>query len=65
MQDKPSHFEVKSALIEKVGSDDAFQVTLQFRNTVTRLRRITGYLSNVNNFNEAKKAEAKARQQHI
>lgn len=31
---------------------------------IKRIRRITGYLSEVNNFNEAKKAELKDRVQH-
>ena len=33
--------------------------------TVRRTRRITGYLSNVDNFNDAKKAEETARVKHI
>lgn len=33
-------------------------------NTVKRVRRITGYLSNVENFNAAKKAEARDRVVH-
>ena len=33
--------------------------------TVVRIRRITGYMSRVPNFNEAKKAELAARTQHI
>lgn len=33
--------------------------------SIQRLRRITGYLSNLNNFNDAKKAEEAAREKHI
>lgn len=33
--------------------------------TVVRLRRITGYLSDLNKFNEAKRAEQEARRSHF
>lgn len=32
---------------------------------ITRVRRITGYLSNQNNFNDAKKAELRDRVKHV
>lgn len=34
-------------------------------NTINRVRRITGYLSTIKNFNDAKKAEAHDRVKHI
>lgn len=34
-------------------------------NTINRVRRITGYLSTIKNFNDAKKAEAHDRIKHI
>lgn len=34
-------------------------------NTISRIRRITGYLSEVNNFNHAKKSEEHDRVKHI
>lgn len=35
------------------------------KSPITRLRRITGYLSKIDNFNDAKQAEAKERQKHV
>jgi len=32
---------------------------------ISRVRRITGYLSTLNNFNDSKLAEAKARKTHM
>lgn len=34
-------------------------------NTINRVRRITGYLSTIKNFNDAKKAEAHDRVKHV
>ena len=35
------------------------------RSPITRIRRVTGYLSKVNNFNDSKQAELNARVRHF
>ena len=35
------------------------------RSPIRRVRRITGYLSSIDNFNDAKAAECKARTKHV
>ena len=44
--------------------DDDVLLTPHY-DTIVRVRRITGYLSNVNNFNAAKKSEASDRVKHF
>lgn len=47
-------------------SDDEKSVELQpVYDTITRVRRITGYLSTIPKFNDAKRAEERARIAHI
>ncbi|MDD4601469.1 hypothetical protein SDC9_04152 [bioreactor metagenome] len=48
----------------KLCGDDV-EITSHERSPITRLRRITGYLSTVDRFNDAKQAELKARQVHV
>ena len=45
--------------------DGDFVITKPKHNTIKRVRRITGYLSDVNNFNPAKKSEEHDRVKHI
>ena len=45
--------------------DGDFVITKPKYNTIKRVRRITGYLSDVNNFNHAKKSEEHDRVKHI
>lgn len=45
--------------------DGDFVITKPKYNTIKRVRRITGYLSDVNNFNHAKKSEEHDRIKHI
>lgn len=55
----------KLASVEvKVDGDDV-EITSHEKSPITRLRRITGYLSRVDNFNDAKRAELTARQVHV
>lgn len=44
---------------------DEVVIKSEAKSNIKRLRRITGYLSNENNFNDAKRAELKARQVHV
>ena len=45
-------------------SDDEIMVESLERSPIKRLRRITGYLSAIDNFNDAKKAELRDRVAH-
>ena len=45
--------------------DGDFVITKPKYNTIKRVRRITGYLSDVNNFNPAKRAEEQDRVKHF
>lgn len=45
--------------------DGDYVITTPKYNTIKRVRRITGYLSDVNNFNPAKRAEENDRVKHI
>lgn len=57
--------EVGEIRIEKDKENDAKVVISSIpKQKIKRIRRITGYLSEKNNFNEAKKAELKDRVQH-
>ena len=47
----------------KIKDDDV--ILTPHYDTIVRVRRITGYLSNVNNFNSAKKHEASDRVKHF
>lgn len=56
----------KTNLVELVLALDGDYVVIKPRyNTISRIRRITGYLSEVNNFNHAKKSEEHDRVKHI
>jgi Oxygen-sensitive ribonucleoside-triphosphate reductase len=44
---------------------DEVEIKSNEKSPIQRVRRITGYLSNANNFNDAKRAELKARVAHI
>lgn len=46
-------------------SDDEVEVTSKPKSDIRRLRRITGYLSEVDNFNMAKRDEEKDRYKHL
>lgn len=64
------HWEKKGKLlntvhIEKSDDENELIVTSTAKSRITRVRRITGYLSNVNNFNSAKKAEMEDRKAHM
>lgn len=50
---------------EKGENDNELVVTSYPKTKITRIRRIKGYLSNVNNFNSAKKAEMESRVAHV
>ena len=50
-------------LVIEISGEDVFLKPVF--NSVIRLRRITGYLSNINNFNNAKQEEAHDRVKHI
>ncbi|MDD4599898.1 hypothetical protein SDC9_15087 [bioreactor metagenome] len=41
------------------------EITSHEKSPITRVRRITGYLSTVNKFNDAKQAELKARKANV
>jgi hypothetical protein len=51
------------ALDIEIAGDDV--VLTPHYNTIVRVRRITGYLSNVKNFNSAKKSEQSDRVKHF
>ena len=56
----------KTNLVELELALDGDYVVIKPRyNTINRIRRITGYLSEVNNFNHAKKSEEHDRVKHI
>ena len=56
----------KTNLVELELALDGDYVVIKPRyNTISRIRRITGYLSEVNNFNHAKKSEEHDRVKHI
>lgn len=44
---------------------DEVEIKSNEKSPIQRVRRITGYLSNANNFNDAKKAELNARVAHM
>ena len=53
-------------LVELKIKIDGAEVLLEpHYDTIIRVRRITGYLSQIDNFNDAKKAEEKARVKHL
>ena len=55
----------KTNLVELELALDGDYVVIKPRyNTISRIRRITGYLSEVNNFNHAKKSEEHDRVKH-
>jgi predicted DNA-binding protein YlxM (UPF0122 family) len=54
----------KSIIVQKEGSDWIVEMEAT-QKTIVRTRRITGYLSNLNNFNAAKKAEERERKAHV
>lgn len=57
--------EVGEIRIEKDKENDAKVVISSIpKQKIKRIRRITGYLSEINNFNEAKKAELNDRVKH-
>lgn len=56
----------KTNLVElELALDGDYMVIKPRYNTIGRVRRITGYLSEVNNFNHAKKSEERDRVKHI
>lgn len=56
----------KTNLVElELALDGDYVVIKPKYNTISRIRRITGYLSEVNNFNHAKKSEEHDRVKHI
>lgn len=54
--------EIATIELETDGSEVVIQVTE--KSPIKRVRRITGYLSNIENFNEAKQAECRDRYKH-
>ena len=54
----------KIAKIELVIDGDEVIVKADEKSNIRRVRRITGYLSNIENFNDAKRAECKDRVVH-
>ena len=56
----------KTNLVElELALDGDYVVIKPKYNTISRIRRITGYLSEVDNFNPAKKSEEQDRVKHI
>ena len=53
------------ATVELSVEDDSILVTATEKSPIRRVRRITGYLSNMENFNDAKKAELASRKTNI
>jgi len=53
------------AAVELSVEDDNILVTATEKSPIRRVRRITGYLSNMENFNDAKQAELAQRKTHI
>lgn len=51
--------------IEITVDGDELVIHTREKSPIKRVRRITGYLSELTNFNEAKKAEAVAREAHV
>ncbi|HMM22668.1 MAG TPA: anaerobic ribonucleoside-triphosphate reductase [Selenomonadales bacterium] len=51
--------------LELVLEDDAIVVKAVERSPIRRVRRITGYLSTLDKFNDAKRAECDSREVHI
>ena len=49
----------------KLDSTDTEVIIIPKYDTINRVRRITGYLSNLPNFNDAKKSEENDRVKHI
>ena len=45
--------------------DDEVELVAHKKSNITRIRRITGYCSNVNNFNSAKRSELADRKTHM
>lgn len=56
--------EVYMITIEPSGDDGEYVVKSSPKQEIKRVRRITGYLSNENNFNDAKRAELRDRVKH-
>lgn len=52
------------AHVEIVREGDEIVINAQERSPIRRVRRITGYLSNIDNFNDAKKQECEKRYIH-
>ncbi len=53
------------AAVELSLEGDNILVTATEKSPISRVRRITGYLSNMENFNDAKQAELASRKTHI
>ena len=53
------------AAVELSLDGDSILVTATEKSPIRRVRRITGYLSNMENFNDAKKAELASRKTNI
>jgi Oxygen-sensitive ribonucleoside-triphosphate reductase len=51
--------------MEVMINGDEVEIKSNEKSPIQRVRRITGYLSNANNFNDAKRAELKARVAHV
>jgi hypothetical protein len=53
-------------VVVKPDPEDAefFYTEIHYKQPITRLRRITGYMSKLENFNSAKQAEARDRRPH-
>lgn len=57
------HAEIAKISLELAGNDILIEKT--HKSPIQRVRRITGYLSNIENFNDAKKAECQDRFVHV
>ena len=56
---------LKTISITLCNNDQEIEITSTPKSDIRRLRRITGYLSEVSNFNQAKRAEERDRYKHI
>lgn len=61
---KPEKIEIKSLYFQEDGTVDVHYVN-KAEEKVERIRRISGYLSNLDNWNDGKRAEEKDRVKHI
>lgn len=59
-----SNLHAEISLISLIIEGDEVVVETTIKSPITRVRRITGYLSNIDNFNNGKRAECADRRTH-